>query len=63
MKPELARTPETLQDGGQAAVDDLKELNIRTAKEPQLIYVSSLLTSDEEKEYFDLPSNYKDMFA
>jgi len=62
-KIELVGTLETLEGGGQATVDDLKELNLRTAKELQLIYVSSLLMHDEEKEYFNLLLDYKDMFA
>jgi len=37
-------------------VDELKELNLRTSEEPLPIYVSSLLTPKEEKEYFDLLS-------
>jgi len=41
---ELAETPQKLEDGGQATVDDLKELNFGTEEEPRPIYVSSLLT-------------------
>jgi len=44
-------------------VDELKELNLGTSEEPHLIYVSSLLTPKEEKEYFDLLLEYKDVFA
>jgi len=52
-----------LEDGGQATVDDLKELNLGTKEEPRPIYVSSLLMQEEEKEYFVLLSEYKDVFA
>jgi len=52
-----------LKTGGQATVDDLKELNLRTIEEPRPIYVSSLRTQEEEKEYFDLLSEYKDILA
>jgi len=31
---------ETLEDGGQATVNNIKELNLGTTKEPQPIYVS-----------------------
>ena len=51
---ELAETPETLKDGRLATFDDLKELNLGTNEEPHHIYMSSLLTPKEEKEYFDL---------
>ena len=60
---ELADTPKTLEDGGQATVDELKELNLGTPEEPRPIYVSSLLTSEEEKEYFNLLGECKDVFA
>ena len=58
----LAETPQNLEDVGQATVDDLKELNLRT-KEGSSIYVSSLLTQEQKREYFDLLSECKDVFA
>ena len=45
---ELAETPKTHEDGGQATVDDLKELNLGTTEEPCPIYVRPLLTPEEE---------------
>jgi len=59
----LAETPETLKDRGHAIVDDLKELNLGTNEEPRPIYMISLLIQEEEKEHFDLLSEYKDLFA
>ena len=32
--------PQAIEDGGQATVDELKELNLRTDEEPHPIYVS-----------------------
>jgi len=40
----------------------LKELNFGTKEEPRLIYVSSSLMPEEQKEYFDL-LEYKNVFA
>jgi len=60
---ELAETSEKLEDGGQATVNDLKELDLETKEEPCPIYVSALLTQEEEKKYFNLLSEYKDVFA
>jgi len=60
---ELAETPKTFEDGGQATVDELKELNLGTNDEPRPIYVSSFLTPEEEKQYSELLSEYKDVFA
>ena len=59
----LAETPETLEDRGQAMVDELKELDLGTPEEPRPIHVSSLLTSKEENEYFNLLGEYKDVSA
>ena len=55
--------PRAIEDGGQATVDELKELNLGTSEEPRPIYVSSLLTPEEESKYFELLMEYKDVFA
>jgi hypothetical protein len=52
-----------IEDGGQATVDELKELNLGITDEPRPIFVSSLLTPAEEKEYIELLIEYKDVFA
>ena len=46
--------PRVIEDGGQATVDELRELNLGTSEEPRPIYVSSLLTPEEESKYFEL---------
>ena len=35
---ELVETPKTLEDGGQATIDELKELNLTIPKKPRPIY-------------------------
>uniref|UniRef100_A0A2N9E6Y6 Uncharacterized protein n=1 Tax=Fagus sylvatica TaxID=28930 RepID=A0A2N9E6Y6_FAGSY len=55
--------PHAIEDGGQATVDELKELNLGTIDEPRPIFVSALLTPAEEKEYLELLTEYKDVFA
>jgi len=40
----------------------LKELDLGTTEKPCPIYVISLLTPEEENEYFNLFSEYKDVF-
>ena len=55
--------PKILEDGGQTTVDELKELNLGTLEEPRPVYVSSLLTQEEEHEYAELLSEFKDVFA
>jgi hypothetical protein len=55
--------PHAIEDGGQATVDELKELNLGTTDEPCPIFVSALLTPAEEKEYLELLIEYKDVFA
>uniref|UniRef100_A0A2N9GIS1 Uncharacterized protein n=1 Tax=Fagus sylvatica TaxID=28930 RepID=A0A2N9GIS1_FAGSY len=56
-------TPHAIEDGGQATVDELKELNLGTTDKPHLIFISTLLTPAEEKEYLELLTEYKDVFA
>ncbi|XP_074298547.1 uncharacterized protein LOC141629445 [Silene latifolia] len=60
---EADEASETLEDGGQSTVDELKELNLGTTEDPHPIYVSALLTKEEEEEYYKLLVKYKDVFA
>ena len=60
---ELRKAPQVFEDGGQATVDELKELNLGTNENPRPIYVSMLLSPFEEKSYFELLLDYKDVFA
>ncbi|XP_074290338.1 uncharacterized protein LOC141617067 [Silene latifolia] len=60
---EADKAPETLEDEVQSTVDDLKELNLGTDEDPRPIYVSALLTKEEEEEYYKLLVEYKDIFA
>jgi len=41
----------------------LKELDLKTIEKPCPVYLSSLFTPEEQKEYFNLLSDYKDVFA
>ena len=60
---EPGKAPQVFENGGQATVDDLKELNLGTNENPRLIYVSMLLSPSKEKNYFELLLDYKDVFA
>ncbi|KAH7847700.1 hypothetical protein Vadar_029231 [Vaccinium darrowii] len=46
---DFPEAPPQLEDGGQPTVDDLKELNLGTLDEPRPIFVSALLSPEEEK--------------
>ena len=54
---------QAFEDGGQANVDELKELNLGTNEDLRPIYVSMHLSHFEEKSYFELLLDYKDVFA
>lgn len=60
---EVEEAPPALEDGGQATVDELKEVNLGTAKEPRPTFINALLTPEEEEEYLKLLVEYKDVFA
>ncbi|KAL0292072.1 UNVERIFIED_CONTAM: hypothetical protein Scaly_2606600 [Sesamum calycinum] len=49
---EIQNAPPQLEDGVQAIVDELKELNLGTTEEPHPIFVSELLSPEEEEQYF-----------
>ncbi|GFS34942.1 hypothetical protein Acr_00g0036880 [Actinidia rufa] len=51
------------EDGVKSTIDDLKEINLGTLDDPRLVYVSALLTLEEQKMYIELLSKYKDVFA
>ncbi|XP_027122222.1 uncharacterized protein [Coffea arabica] len=55
--------PPELEEGVKATVDDLKEINLGTSEDPRPIYVSVLLSPDEEKAYIELLREYQDVFA
>ena len=57
-----AALPE-LEDGVKSTVDELKKINLGTEEDPRPIFVSSSLSSQEEKEYYDLLFEYKDVFV
>ncbi|KMT05777.1 hypothetical protein BVRB_7g166170 [Beta vulgaris subsp. vulgaris] len=60
---EVETAPQTLEDGGQSKVDDLKKLSLGTLDEPLPIFVIALPTPEEEKAYLELLMEYNDVFA
>ncbi|XP_008237555.1 PREDICTED: uncharacterized protein LOC103336290 [Prunus mume] len=56
---EVHDAPAALEDGGQVTVDELKELNLGTNKDPRPIYVSALLKPSKEESYHQLLLEYK----
>ncbi|KAH0644727.1 hypothetical protein KY284_032611 [Solanum tuberosum] len=60
---DVQEAPPQLEDGVQSTIDDLKELNLGTLKDPRPIFISALLTPEEEKKYFKLLVEFKDVFA
>ena len=61
-KVEPPKAPKTLEDGGQATIDELKELNLVTREDPHPIYVRTILTPKEDEQYFHLSSKYRMYF-
>ncbi|TYJ96305.1 RNA-directed DNA polymerase-like protein [Cucumis melo var. makuwa] len=45
--------PQSLEDGGQSTVDELKEVNLGTIEEPRPTFISASLSSEEE-DFHDL---------
>ncbi|KAI5344076.1 hypothetical protein L3X38_011953 [Prunus dulcis] len=60
---EVHDTPAALEDGGQATVDELKELNLGTNEGARPIFISTLLNCSEEESYHQLLLEYKDVFT
>ncbi|KAA0039307.1 uncharacterized protein E5676_scaffold169G001000 [Cucumis melo var. makuwa] len=55
--------PQSLEDGGQSTVDELKEVNLGTIEEPRPTFISVSLSSEEDGKYMSLLTEYKDIFA
>ncbi|KAL0396320.1 UNVERIFIED_CONTAM: hypothetical protein Scaly_0080400, partial [Sesamum calycinum] len=51
-KDGIQNAPPQLEDGVQATIDELKEMNLGTTEEPSPIFISALLSPEEEKQYF-----------
>lgn len=51
-------TPPQLEEGVQATVDELKEINLGTEEEPSPIFISTYLSLDEEKTCVQLLQEY-----
>ena len=52
-----------MEDGGQATIDELRQINLGTIDEPKPIFVSTVLNNEEVAQYEQLLREYKDVFA
>ncbi|TYK28725.1 uncharacterized protein E5676_scaffold403G00450 [Cucumis melo var. makuwa] len=55
--------PQSLEDGDQSTIDELKEMNLGTIEEPQETFINASLSSKEEDKYASLLTEYRDIFA
>ncbi|KAA0047152.1 hypothetical protein E5676_scaffold109G00260 [Cucumis melo var. makuwa] len=55
--------PQSLEDGSQSTIDELKEVNLGTIEEPRPTFISASLFSEEEGKYMSLLTEHKDIFA
>ena len=60
---EVDEAPPALEDGVQATVDELKEINLGTSVEPRPTFICALLTPEIEEGYLKLLVECKDVFA
>ncbi|XP_024027182.1 uncharacterized protein LOC112093283 [Morus notabilis] len=58
----IVPAPPGLEDGGQATVDELKKINLATEEDPKPVFVSALLTAQEQS-YEQCLREYRDVFA
>ena len=59
----IQAAPPEIEDGGQATIDDLQEINLGTTEEPKPIFESAILNDEEMVQYEQLLQEYKDVFA
>lgn len=63
MDDDVQKALPQLEDGVQSTVDELKELNLGTLEDPRPTFISAILTPQEERDYFKLLVEYKDVFS
>ena len=62
-KNNVQPAPPQIEDGGQATVDELREINLGTADDPKPVFVSAQLSLEELNDYEHLLREYRDVFA
>lgn len=62
-KADEDEAPPSFEDGNQSIFDELKEINLGTPEEPQPTFISESLTHEEESEYINLVTSYRDIFT
>lgn len=60
---DLQPAPQEMEEGGQATVDKLIEMNLGDVDDPRPVFVSALLSEDEREAYRQLLLEFKDCFA
>nr|GMC62943.1 uncharacterized protein LOC109150426 [Ipomoea batatas] len=55
--------PHELEEGVRAAIDELKEVDLGTPENPRPIFISTLLSDEDEEIYVELLKEYIDVFA
>ena len=60
---ETQDAPLSFEEGNQATIDELKQVDIGTNEHPRPIFISVSLSLEEEKAYLDLLTEFQDVFA
>ncbi|KAH0656849.1 hypothetical protein KY285_018571 [Solanum tuberosum] len=60
---DVQEAPPQLEEGVQSTIDDLNELNLGILEDPRPIFNSALLTPEEERKYFKLLVEFKDVLS
>ena len=63
IEEDVEDAPPTFEEGVEATVDELKEINIGSTEDPKPICVNANLSPEEEIAYTELLKEYKDVFA
>jgi len=55
--------PPEFEEGGQATVDELREVNLGTDEDPRPTFISASLSEDEARRYIAFLKEYSYVFA
>ena len=55
--------PPEFEEGGQATVDELREVNLGTEEDPRPTYISAAMPEEEAQEYIAFLKEHRDVFV
>jgi len=63
IKEDVEEAPPSFESENKLTVNELKEINLRTVKNPRTTFINANLSPEKETNYMELLMEYRDMFV